>query len=222
MVRQLAKTANHLSVFIRNKAYIGPGMGSGVSNKSIDPDSQIPDGSKKHFYTAKEKEVFSNEPDKLLVYRQSLERKLCSMFWLFYRGSKESAAAKEYMHEYMSQRLGDRTDIKDKFIPEWSPGCRRYMPSENYLETLCQPHVSPVFDPMIKVVPEGIVTADGKKHELEMIACVTGFNVAFIPHFCIQGLDGQVMQDQQDPNIYGAIVVPGFPNYFVVNGPRGN
>jgi hypothetical protein len=30
------------------------------------------------------------------------------------------------------------------------------------------------------------------------------------------------MQDQHPPNVYASIAAPGFPNYFVVNGPRGN
>ncbi|KAF2432170.1 FAD/NAD(P)-binding domain-containing protein [Tothia fuscella] len=222
IVPQIAASASHLSVFIRNQMYIGPQMGLGVSNKEADPDAADPSAAGKHKYTEKEKERFRRDPEYFLQYRQQVERKLSGLFWIFYRSSEENLAAKKHMQELMSAELGVREDIKKALIPNWSPGCRRYTPGEGHLAALQKDNVTPVFNPILKVVPEGIMTVDGTTHKLNILICATGLHVAFIPHFRLTGLGGQVMQDQTDPNIYGAIAVPGFPNYFIVNGPRGN
>jgi cation diffusion facilitator CzcD-associated flavoprotein CzcO len=140
---------------------------------------------------------------------------------MFYRGSEPNKAAKKAMQEDMARKLGDREDLKQRFIPDWSPGCRRLTPGEGYLESLIKPNVTCVFDDIVKVTADGIVTRAGEYH-VDLLVCATGFNVQYFPHFPISGANGRVMQDQKAPNVYASIACPGFPNYFVVNGPRGN
>jgi cation diffusion facilitator CzcD-associated flavoprotein CzcO len=68
----------------------------------------------------------------------------------------------------------------------------------------------------------GIRTASDEQIDVDILVCATGFHVQYQPHFRITGLNGDVMQDQPTPNVYASIAAPGFPNYFVINGPRGN
>jgi cation diffusion facilitator CzcD-associated flavoprotein CzcO len=84
--------------------------------------------------------------------------------------------------------------------------------------------VTPVYEEISKVVPEGLIDATGKLHEVDMLVCATGFNIAFAPPFKVTGVDGVDMAEEFDPepNVYLALTVPKFPNYFVVNGVRGN
>jgi len=222
MVPKFAETAKHLFVFMRNKTYVGPQFASNVSNKEADPDAMEPNAAGKHQYTEKEKQRFRDDPAYHLKYRRAVEQAVVGGFKMFYRGSELNIQAKKFMQESMAQRLGDNEDLKKRFIPEWSPGCRRLTPGEGYLEALCRDNVTPVHEEIIKVTPQGILTADGAEHEVDILACATGFHVQYLPHFRIVGQEGQVMQDQAEPNVYASIAAPGFPNYFVVNGPRGN
>jgi cation diffusion facilitator CzcD-associated flavoprotein CzcO len=222
MVPKFAKTAKHVTVFMRNKTYIGPQFGSSVSNKEADPEALEPHAAGKHSYTEKEKERFRSDPEYHLKYRKALERAVVSGFKMFYRGTELNIAAKKFMQESMEQRLGDRDDLKRHFIPDWSPGCRRLTPGEGYLEALIQDNVSPVFDDIVRITPTGVATVDGTEYQADILACATGFFVQYQPHFRITGVGGQVMQDKTEPNVYASISVPGFPNYYVVNGPRGN
>ena len=142
---------------------------------------------------------------------------------MFYRGSELNIAAKAHMQKSMSERLGDREDLKKHFIPSWSPGCRRLTPGEGYLEALLRPNVTSVLgNEITDITSQGPVTADGQLHEVDILACATGFNIQYFPHFPIKGIGGEVMQDTTEPNIYASIAAPAFPNYFVINGPRGN
>lgn len=221
MVPEFAATAKHVTVFIRNKTYIGPQFGASVSNKEADPAAMEPHAAGKHHYTEKEKQRFRDDAEYHLRYRKAVERSMVGGFRMFLRGTEENKVAKAYMQSLMAQRLGNREDLKQWLIPSWSPGCRRLTPGEGYLEALCQDNISPVFNEIIKIVPDGVVTADATTHKVDIIACATGFDVQFTPHFRVTGLGGHVMQDQE-PNLYASVAVPGYPNYFVVNGPRGN
>lgn len=222
MVPKFAETAKHLTVFMRNQTYIGPQFGALVSNKEADPEAMEPHAAGKHHYTEKEKQKFRDDPEYHLKYRKAVERSVVGGFRMFFRGSAYNVGAKKMMQELMSERLGDREDLKERFIPDWSPGCRRLTPGEGYLEALQQENVRCVFSEITKITPQGLVTADGETHQVDLLVCATGFKVQYLPYFTLTGVGGQVMQDQDEPNIYASIAAPGYPNYFVVNGPRGN
>jgi hypothetical protein len=158
-----------------------------------------------------------------LKYRQNIERAVVSGFRAFYRGSEANLQAKAVMQKSMAEKLArpGLEDIRKNFIPEWSPGCRRLTPGEGYLEALARENVKPTFEGILRITPNGILTKTGVEYEADIIACATGFDIQFTPHFNITGVNGLVMQDGE-PNVYASIACPGFPNYFVVNGPRGN
>jgi len=222
MVPHIAKTATSLAVFMRNQTYIAPQFGTNVLNKEADPDAQDPQAAGKHQYTEKEKQRFRDDPEYHLDYVTRVEKSIVGGWEMFYRGSELNVAAKKHMQDSMAARLGHRDDLKKHFIPEWSPGCRRLTPGEGYLEALILPNVNCVFDGISRIIHDGVQTVDGKVHEVDIIACATGFHIQYLPHYKITGIAGQVMQDQAEPNVYASIAAPGFPNYFVINGPRGN
>lgn len=222
MVPHIAQTATELKVFMRNPTYIGPQIGASVSNKEADPEASDPKAAGKHSYTEKEKQRFRDDKDYLLQYRTNVEKSVVGAFPMFFRGSELNTMAKKMMQDDMKQKLGDNEDLKNRIIPDWSPGCRRLTPGEGYLESFSLPNVKPVHSAIVKITPTGIVTADGVEHEFDFIACATGFDIAYLPHFKIQGAGGRVMRDGTQRNVYASVAVPGFPNYLIINGPRGN
>lgn len=223
LVPQFAKTAKQLTVFIRNPTYIGPQAGATVSNKEADENAMEPHAAGKHTYTEKEKQRFRDDPEYHLRYRRAVEGAVVGGFRMFLRGTKESVGFKSFIDSATADRLKDRDDLRKHFTPAWSPGCRRLTPGEGYLEALMQGNVKTVFDEIVKIVPEGVITADGVTHRVDILACATGFDISFFPHFRVTGLNGRAMQEEsEEPNVYASVAVPGYPNYFVVNGPRGN
>lgn len=212
-----------LTVFARNMTYIAPQIATDAQN--IDPNSAAPAAAGKHYYIEAEKERFRQDPAFFLQYRKNLESSLTEMFPLFMRGTKLNLGARESMRASMLKKIGDgHEDLKARLIPNWSPGCRRLTPGEGYLETLVLDHVKVVHDEIVRFTQKGLVTASGEDHDFDIIACATGFEIAYTPHFKITGLGGVVMKEDwaETPNIYLSITAPKFPNYFVVNGPTGN
>ncbi|EMC92455.1 hypothetical protein BAUCODRAFT_38521 [Baudoinia panamericana UAMH 10762] len=222
MLPQLADKAEHVTVFLRNETYIAPQMGANITNEEADPLAADPAAAGKHQYTEKERQRFRDDPDYHLKYRKRIESGFAAGWGMFMRGSELNVRFKQIVQEQMRSRLGDREDLKSKIVPSWSPGCRRLTPGEGYLEALIRENVTCNFNDITRVNSTGIRTAAGDQIDVDILACATGFYVQYTPHFRLTGLGGQVIQDQKEPNLYASIAAPGFPNYFVVNGPRGN
>jgi cation diffusion facilitator CzcD-associated flavoprotein CzcO len=222
MVPPMAETAKSLTVFIRNPTYVGPLMHMLVSNKETDPDAQDPGSAGIHRYTDKEKKRFREDPDHLLWYRRQIEKMMNGAFPAYIRGSAANLGNKAFWQGTMEKLLAGDPELGKFLIPDWSPGCRRLSPGEHYLQALLRDNVTPCTQKVTRASARGIITADEVEHQFDIIACATGFAVQYLPHFRIVGVDGEVMQDQATPNVYASVSVPGFPNYFVVNGPRGN
>ncbi len=215
--------SENLTVFARNMTWIAPQIAS--DTQKIDPDSKEPAPAGKHHYIEAEKQRFRSDPDFHLQYRKKLESALTEMFPLFLRGTKSNIQAKEVMKASMLAKIGPGHDeLKRNFIPSWSPGCRRLTPGEGYLETLTLKHVRVIHDEIVRFTETGLVTAGGEHLPFDIVACATGFDIAYVPHFKITGMNGAVMQEEwkETPNIYLSIAAPKFPNYFVINGPTGN
>ncbi|KIW10444.1 hypothetical protein PV08_11408 [Exophiala spinifera] len=216
MVPQMAKGSQTLTVFARNSTYISPLVSPG--------DYRVhPDG--KHHYLEVEKEVFRTDPARHLQYRKDQETVLTKQFPIFIRGTPESVMAKEALTAQMLARIGPGHDeLKKRFIPDWAPGCRRLTPGEGYLETLVLDHVRVAYDEIDRFTETGVVTAAGEELDFDIMACATGFDVSFIPHFNIVGRKGVSMREEWkgNVNIYLGITAPNYPNYFVIDGPTAN
>jgi cation diffusion facilitator CzcD-associated flavoprotein CzcO len=204
MVPKIAETASKVSVFMRNVTYVTPPFGANITNTDADPDAKNPAAAGKHAYTEKEKQRFREDPEYLQAYRTRIERGTASGWDMFYRGSELNLKFKEFTQGSMRERLGTREDLIAKLIPNWSPGCRRLTPGEGYLEALTRDNVETVWGEIEEVTEKGLVSDSGQIVEVDILACATGFNVQYLPHFRIKGIGGRVMQEQSDPNIYAS------------------
>ena len=70
-----------------------------------------------------------------------------------------------------------------------------------------------------------MVTADGVRHEVDVIVFATGFQAnRFLFPIEVVGRDGAVLAERwgERPSAYLGITVPGFPNLFCMYGPGTN
>jgi hydroxyversicolorone monooxygenase len=72
------------------------------------------------------------------------------------------------------------------------------------------------FSDIREVTEDGIITADGQLHRLDVLICATGFDVSFRPRFPIVGEKNVDLREawKEQPSTYLSATVPGFPNYF--------
>jgi len=102
-------------------------------------------------------------------------------------------------------------------------GCKRVLLSNDYYPALLRDNVALVTEPIREVVPDGIVTADGTRHQVDTIIFSTGFQVTDTPvkdH--IRGRGGRLLAESWTPTMHAHLgtMVCGFPNLFLLLGPN--
>jgi cation diffusion facilitator CzcD-associated flavoprotein CzcO len=125
---------------------------------------------------------------------------------------------------FMESQVPD-AELRAKVIPDYTFGCKRVLFSSRYLPALGRPNVDLVTDAIAEVTERGIVTADGREHELDCIIWSTGFRATeFMAPMHVVGPDGFELDDawQDGAHAHLGMTVPGFPSMFFMYGPNTN
>ena len=114
--------------------------------------------------------------------------------------------------------------VTKSLILNWPPGYRCLIPRTSYLEALVKVNVTIVYDEINRITNDGLVDDKRKFYKIDIIVCATGFNVSFKPSFRLFPVDNVDMNEEFEPhpNVYLAMAVPNFSNYFTINGVKGN
>ncbi|MEZ0382194.1 flavin-containing monooxygenase [Mycobacterium sp. pW045] len=127
---------------------------------------------------------------------------------------------------YLRRQVHDPV-VRDQLTPRYAVGCKRPGFHNTYLSTFNRDNVRLVVDPIERISPTGVVTADGTSHEVDVLILATGFKVMdsdSIPTFAVTGAGGQSLSrfwDEYRLQAYEGVSIPGFPNLFSVFGPYG-
>ncbi|MGD9531114.1 MAG: flavin-containing monooxygenase, partial [Pseudonocardia sp.] len=105
---------------------------------------------------------------------------------------------------------------------------RRPLCCDGYFEVYNQDNVDLVdakANPIVEITPDGIKTADGTVHELDIIVFATGFDAVTGNYLKIdqKGRDGVSLADKwgDRPKTHLGLMVNGFPNMWTLYGPMG-
>jgi cation diffusion facilitator CzcD-associated flavoprotein CzcO len=113
--------------------------------------------------------------------------------------------------------------LRAKVTPDYTPGCKRLLISNDYYPTLARLNVDVITDGIARITPKGVVTQDGREHEVDAIIFGTGFKVQDpIPPGMVFGKGGVDMAEawKNGPEAYLGMAVAGFPNFFMLMGPN--
>jgi cation diffusion facilitator CzcD-associated flavoprotein CzcO len=203
-VPEVAKVAAHVDVYQRSAPYV------------------VPKGDRP--YRQAEQVLFERLPvvrkaDRLRVFLYG--ELLTSGFVL----SRRMLAAPMLM--WRRQLTAHITDpaLRQKCIPDYVMGCKRVLFSNDWYPTLARPDVSLVTEPIERIVPDGVVTADGTTRPADVIIYGTGFKTLdFLAPMSVTGLRGRRLHDtwREGAEAYLGIAVCGFPNFFMLYGPNTN
>lgn len=115
--------------------------------------------------------------------------------------------------------------LRELLTPDYPIGCKRILFSNNFYPTLERDHVDVVADRIVRVHPQGVETADGTIHEVDVIIYGTGFaSQDFLDSIDVRGTGGEALAKRwaKGARAHLGIYVPGFPNLFVSYGPNTN
>ncbi|PVH85245.1 FAD/NAD(P)-binding domain-containing protein [Cadophora sp. DSE1049] len=173
-------------------------------------------------YSDDEKTMFRENPKALYTLRKELEVSVNGFFFGMYIGHPFQQGLEAACKEQTLNILQNHPELAAKMIPGFHPGCRRLSPADGYLEALQQENTSINWSPIEAITEKGILTADGKEEEFDLIVCATGFDTSFIPPWKLVGLDGATLDKRWEvnPDAFFSVQVDSMPNYFMYNGPN--
>ena len=113
--------------------------------------------------------------------------------------------------------------LRARLRPTYPLGCKRIIYSNDYFPALGRPNVELVTEPIARITPNGIVTADGRERPLDVLVCATGFDVQqLLSSLVIEGAEGRTLREAwaEGPEAHLGVTVSGFPNLFLMLGPN--
>ena len=116
-------------------------------------------------------------------------------------------------------------ELRAKVTPRDELGCKRIMLTDDWYPALTEPNVGLVTEPIERIVPGGVRTADGAERPADVLVLATGFAThAFVAPLEITGEGGRTLAEEwgENPRAYLGASVPGFPNMFLLYGPNTN
>ncbi len=123
-------------------------------------------------------------------------------------------------------QAGAKPDLAPKLVPQYPMGGKRSVRDNGvWISALCRDNVDLTDSPIKRIVPNGIETADGKIHEVDVIIYGTGFTASdFLMPMKFSGRNGVDLHQQWDGDAraYLGMTVPNFPNLFLLYGPNTN
>ncbi len=138
--------------------------------------------------------------------------------------TQKSEELRDVLIGYIKEQIGDRPELLEKLIPDYAPMVRRPVVDNGWYKALTRDNVELVTSGIERLTKDGIETADGKHHELDLIIFATGFEVdQFLwpaEYRGQKGLDLREYWAPHSPRAYLGMMVPHFPNFFMLYGPN--
>ncbi len=152
-----------------------------------------------------------------------------AIYWLlelqalgFAADARLMAPAASLARRHLERQVPD-PELRARLTPDYTIGCKRILLSSDYYPALQRPNVALVTDAISEIVSSGVVTADGRLHEADVLVYATGFRVIdAASELNVTGRGGRKLADAWAGGVeaYRGVTVPGFPNFFLLLGPN--
>ena len=117
-------------------------------------------------------------------------------------------------------------EVLAKVVPTYPPIAKRILRDNgSYTGALQRENVQLFSDGIAEITEKGVRTVDGVEHELDVLIYGTGFQASkFLTPMKLRGRGGVDLHERWDGDAraYLGIVVPEFPNVFLLYGPNTN
>jgi cation diffusion facilitator CzcD-associated flavoprotein CzcO len=131
-------------------------------------------------------------------------------------------AGEQQARRFMEKQVHDPA-LREALTPNYRMGCKRILIASDFYPAIQRRNAKLVTSSIDKVVGDGVITADGQHHPLDVLVLATGFQAAAaLAPFPIRGRNGLELNEawRDGAKAYLGTTVPGFPNFFMLVGPN--
>jgi cation diffusion facilitator CzcD-associated flavoprotein CzcO len=198
----IVDTVKHLTVFQRTANWIMPRLDRDISEK--------------------EKARYRKSPASMKLARlgQYWFNELTAPF-LILKYDVFKSQPEKICRSYLNRKVADEA-LREKLTPTFKFGCKRVLVSSDWYPTMQRDDVSLVTDGIERITENGIVTADGVEHELDVIILATGYVVRKVgAPMPIVGRNQQELNAmwKDGAEAYQGMTTADFPNLYFLVGP---
>lgn len=177
-------------------------------------------------YSDEDRKAFRDDPEKIEALRNGDD------YWGGIRRFNEAiidpdSPAMQEIEDACRRNLEESVRdpaLREKLRPDYRAACKRLIYSWGYYEAAQRPNVTIETGRIAAIEPGGVRLEDGSFYELDVIVLATGFRAdRFIRPTRVNGRDGIDLDIvwKERPTAFNAVTIPGFPNFFMLNGPTG-
>jgi len=216
LMPELAPAAEKLYVFVRTPQWIGP-----MENYR----ERVPDGTK---WLLKNFPGYWNwyRYERILASLNAMRLQELDGRWQEGGGRVSEVNDKftDILKTYMSEQLQGDERYLAMLTPDYPPYARRMIVDNGWYAALTRPNVELITGGVASLSAKGVVTADGTTVEVDTVIAASGFNVErYLWPAEYLGRDGRSIETlwrQTGPHAFLGMLVPGFPNLFIMYGPN--
>ena len=240
VIQTIAPSVGSMKVFVRTPQYVIP-----MRNPKYSKEDWEKWGAQFHQLKKRVRETFAGfdydfdagpwaekSPEERQAVLEQLWEDGSLAMWLasfpeMFFDEQVNEVVSEFVRIKMRERLQSKPDLCNLLIPtDYGFGTHRVPLENNYLEVYLQPNVEAVDckqSPIERIVPEGIQTADGKIHEVDIIVLAVGFDAGSgaLSRIDIRGRDSRSLREQwkQEIRTSMGLQIHGYPNLFTTGAP---
>ncbi|RYN39680.1 Baeyer-Villiger monooxygenase [Alternaria arborescens] len=127
--------------------------------------------------------------------------------------------------EMMKTQIPNQPALWSKLTPDYSPGCKRVIISDDYSPAVASPKTTLESNKIRRITETGIELEDGTHHEHDTIVLATGFRtVEFLHPIKVTGTQSRPLAEIWSSGataLYGT-TIPSLPNFGLFYGPNTN
>ena len=240
VIQTIAPSVGSMKVFVRTPQYVIP-----MRNPKYSKEDWEKWGAQFHQLKKRVRETFAGfdydfdagpwaekSPEERQAVLEQLWEDGSLAMWLasfpeMFFDEQVNEVVSEFVRIKMRERLQSKPDLCNLLIPtDYGFGTHRVPLENKYLEVYLQPNVEAVDckqSPIERIVPEGIQTADGKIHEVDIIVLAVGFDAGSgaLSRIDIRGRDNRSLREQwkQEIRTSMGLQIHGYPNLFTTGAP---
>ncbi len=141
-----------------------------------------------------------------------------------FMGNPIGAAGFQKIAERALERMVPDPTLRAAVTPNYKPGCKRILVSDDYYPALMRDNVTLVTHPVDSVTERGVVYTNDVECEVDVIIFGTGFVASeYLIDMSVFGRNKRELITEwgdSGPNAYRGTQISGYPNLFFILGPN--